>query len=90
MGRLGLERDFARGGEGIVKEKLELPRMIYAAEIADLLGWGTDKSAVQRARRWMKRHGLMDRDGRRFFATAERLQVVFPREYNDAVEQLVK
>jgi hypothetical protein len=42
-----------------------LPRLLYAADIARLMGWGSDSTAVQRARRWMKRNKLMDRDGHR-------------------------
>lgn len=50
----------------------------YARDVARFLGW-RGKSGVQRARRWMKRHGLVDRDGRRFYANELRVRDALPR-----------
>ena len=68
----------------------ELPRLLYAQDIASLLGWGDDRSAVQRARRWMKRNGMVDRDGRRYVTTRARLREAFPAAYLDAIEDLAR
>ena len=65
-----------------------LPRLLYAHHIALLLGWGLDKAGVQRARRWMKRNGMVDRDGRRLVTTRARLREAFPAAYQDALEEL--
>ena len=67
-----------------------LPRLLYAADIARLMGWGTDRIAVQGARRWMQRNGLVDRDARRYVTTRARLREAFPAAYLDAVEELVE
>lgn len=61
-------------------------RLLYAVDIARLLGWGDDRWAVQRARRWMARRGLVDRDGRRFVTTPARLREAFPAAYLDLLE----
>ena len=66
-----------------------MPRLLYAQDIAALLGWGAGRVAVQRARRWMKRNGLVDKDGRRFVTTRTRLREAFPAAYLDAIEELV-
>jgi hypothetical protein len=68
----------------------ELPRLLYAQDIAALLGWGAGRSAVQRARRWMKRNGMVDRDGRRYVTTRARLREAFPAAYLDAIEDLAR
>ena len=68
----------------------QLPRLLYAPDIAELMGWGADRAAVQRARRWMKRQGLVERDGRRFVTTRTRLREAFPAAYHDAVGELVE
>lgn len=67
-----------------------IPRLLYAPDIARLMGWGTDETAVQRARRWMKRHGLVERDGTRYVTTRTRLREAFPAAYMDAVDELVE
>jgi hypothetical protein len=67
-----------------------LARLLYAADVARLMGWGDDRSAVQRARRWMRRNGLVDRDGRRYVTTRARLREAFPAAYLDAIEELSK
>jgi hypothetical protein len=54
------------------------------------MGWGDDRTAVQRARRWMQRNGLVDRDGRRFVTTRARLREAFPAAYLDAIEELAE
>ena len=66
----------------------KLPRLLYAHHIAGLLGWGMDKTGVQRARRWMKRNGMVERDGRRLVTTRARLREAFPAAYLDAIEEL--
>jgi hypothetical protein len=63
-------------------------RLLYAQDIAGLLGWGTDRSGVQRARRWMRRNGMIDRDGRRYVTTRTRLREAFPAAYLDLIEEL--
>ena len=68
----------------------ELPRLLYAQDIAALLGRGAGRSAVQRARRWMKRNGMVDRDGRRYVTTRARLREAFPAAYLDAIEDLAR
>ena len=77
----------ATRGEGSVK--LTLGRLLYAADIAELMGWGRTETGVQRARRWMKRNGLTDRDGQRYVTTRARLREAFPAAYLDAVDELV-
>ena len=67
---------------------VEIPRLLYAHDIAALLGWGCDRTGVQRARRWMKRNGMVDRDGRRFVTTRARLREAFPAAYLDAIDEL--
>ena len=67
----------------------KLGRLLYAADIADLMGWGRTETGVQRARRWMKRNGLTDRDGQRYVTTRARLREAFPAAYLDAVDELV-
>ena len=64
------------------------PRLLYAHDIAGLLGWGMSKSGVQRARRWMKRNNMIDRDGRRLVTTRARLREAFPAAYLDAIDEL--
>ena len=71
-----------------VRDAGELPRVLYAHHIAALMGWGHDRSAVQRARRWMKRNGMLDRDGRRYVTTRARLREAFPAAYLDAIDEL--
>jgi len=67
----------------------ELPsRLLYAADIARLMGWGEDRTGVQRARRWMKRNGLAERDGRRLVTTRTQLRETFPSAYADAMADL--
>lgn len=66
----------------------DVPRLLYAQDIAALLGWGTDRMGVQRARRWMKRNGMQDRDGKRFVTTRTRLREAFPAAYLDAIDDL--
>ena len=68
----------------------ELPRLLYAQDIAALLGWGTDRTGVQRARRWMARNGMLDRDGRRYVTTRARLREAFPAAYLDALDELAR
>ena len=72
----------------IVSRSPDLPRLLYAQDIAGLLGWGTDRVAVQRARRWMKRNGLSDKDGKRYVTTRTRLREAFPAAYTDAIDRL--
>ena len=67
---------------------VEIPRLLYAHHIAALLGWGEDKTAIQKARRWMKRNGMVDRDGRRYVTTRTRLREAFPAAYLDAIDEL--
>lgn len=57
-----------------------MSRLLYALDVAILLGWGTDRSAVQRARRFMRRNGLIDRDGKRFVTSKESLLAVVPQD----------
>ena len=67
----------------------EMPaRLLYAADIARLMGWGADRIGVQRARRWMKRNGLAERDGRRLVTTRTELRESFPAAYADAIGDL--
>lgn len=68
----------------------QLPRLLYASDIAELMGWGCDRVGVQRARRWMKRQGLVERDGRRLVTTRTRLREAFPAAYHDAVGELLE
>ena len=63
-------------------------RLLYAADIARLMGWGEDRTGVQRARRWMKRNGLAERDGRRLVTTRTQLRETFPAAYADAMADL--
>lgn len=64
------------------------PKLMYAVDVARLLGWGDDRWAVQRARRWMERNGLVDRDGRRFVTTPARLREIFPASQLDLLEAI--
>ena len=65
-------------------------RLLYAADIARLMGWGEGRIGVQRARRWMKRNGLAERDGRRLVTTRTELRESFPSAYADAIAELVE
>ena len=90
MERVGGDRGGTAGGrdEGAVTDR-KLARLLYAADIAELMGWGAGKVGVQRARRWMVRNGLVDRDAHRYVTTRARLREAFPAAYLDAVDELV-
>lgn len=57
-------------------------RVLYARDVAQLLGWRTE-----RAHDWMLRNGIATKEpkGRRYYTTATRIRDAFP----DIAEELV-
>jgi hypothetical protein len=60
-----------------------LPVLLTSAHVASLLGWN-----VQRALRWMKRHGIAIKDGSRYVTTRSRLRESFPEVYTEILDTI--
>jgi hypothetical protein len=59
----------------------QAPAVLTVAKVAELMGW-----TVKRTRRWLLTAGALEKQGRQWVTTQERLAEVFPAAYRAVVE----
>jgi hypothetical protein len=58
-------------------------RILYAADVAALLGWST-----KRARRWLQREAIASKMGSRWVTTPTKLREAFPEIHDELLQEL--